>query len=304
MNKVFIFPGQGSQYVGMCNDLFTEIKEVRDKYDQANEILGYDIADISFNGPENKLQSTIYTQPAIFMHSIIINDLLKKNGLSPNAVAGHSLGEITALVSANVLNFKDALLIIKIRAKAMHDAGLKKSGSMAAIIGGDDEQIKQLCSIDDTLTPANQNAPGQIIISGETNAIHQAIHQAKTIGIKRVMKLNVSGAFHSPLMKEARIPLKDVIESVNFKTSQIPIYQNFNAKPETQSKKIKENLIKQLENPVLWNQIINLMSKNNITNFFEIGPGKVLKGLNRRINNQILTYNYENLEDVNDHAVL
>ena len=304
MFKGFIFPGQGSQYVGMCYDFYNEIDHAKHRFNQASDILGYDISKILFNGPENKLTLTKHAQPAIFIHSIIINDLLKMNNLKPDAVAGHSLGEITALVSAEILNFEEALSIIKVRSNAMENAGINHPGSMAAIIGANKDQIQEICDQNPLVVPANQNAPGQTVISGEKSAINRAIIQGKKMGLKKIIKLNVSGAFHSPLMQSAREPLKEIIETVKFKPSQIPIYQNFNAKPETDINNIKKNLINQLENPVLWHQTINLMLQNNISNFHEIGPGKVLSGLNRRINNQINTNNHEKIKDLNTYAML
>jgi len=304
MFKAFIFPGQGSQYVGMCYDFYNEIDHAKHRFNQASDILGYDISKILFNGPENKLTLTKHAQPAIFIHSIIINDLLKMNNLKPDAVAGHSLGEITALVSAEILNFEEALSIIKVRSNAMENAGINHPGSMAAIIGANKDQIQEICDQNPLVVPANQNAPSQTVISGEKSAINQAVIQGKKMGLKKIIKLNVSGAFHSPLMQSAREPLKEIIETVNFKPSQIPIYQNFNAKSETDINNIKKNLINQLENPVLWHQTINLMLQNNISNFHEIGPGKVLSGLNRRINNQINTNNHEKIKDLNTYAML
>ena len=304
MFKGFIFPGQGSQYVGMCYDFYNEIDHAKHRFNQASDILGYDISKILFNGPENKLTLTKHAQPAIFIHSIIINDLLKINNLKPDAVAGHSLGEITALVSAEILNFEEALSIIKVRSNAMENASINHPGSMAAIIGENEDKIQEICDQNPLVVPANQNAPGQTVISGEKSAINRAIIQGKKMGLKKIIKLNVSGAFHSPLMQSAREPLKEIIETVKFKPSQIPIYQNFNAKPETDINNIKKNLINQLENPVLWHQTINLMLQNNISNFHEIGPGKVLSGLNRRINNQINTNNHEKIKDLNTYAML
>ncbi|MEE2858453.1 MAG: ACP S-malonyltransferase [Candidatus Neomarinimicrobiota bacterium] len=304
MLKAFIFPGQGSQYVGMCHDFYHEFHHAKHRLNQASDILNYDISKILFNGPENKLTLTKYAQPAIFIHSIIINDLLKMNNLKPDAVAGHSLGEITALVSAEILNFEEALSIIKVRSNAMENAGTKHPGSMAAIIGANEDQIQEICNQNTLIVPANQNAPGQTVISGENSAIDQAITLGKKMGLKRIIKLNVSGAFHSPLMQSARKPLIDIIDLVKFKTSKIPIYQNFNAKPETNITNIKKNLINQLENPVLWHQTINLMVQNKISDFHEIGPGKVLSGLNRRINKQIHTKNHGKIEDLHTYAML
>ena len=215
--RAILFPGQGSQYVGMCYDFYNEIDHAKHRFNQASDILGYDISKILFNGPENKLTLTKHAQPAIFIHSIIINDLLKINNLKPDAVAGHSLGEITALVSAEILNFEEALSIIKVRSNAMENASINHPGSMAAIIGANEDQIQEICDQNALIVPANQNAPGQTVISGEKSAINRAIIQGKKMGLKKIIKLNVSGAFHSPLMQSAREPLKEIIETVKKK---------------------------------------------------------------------------------------
>ena len=304
MPKAFLFPGQGSQYVGMGSDFYYESIIGREKYICANDILGYDLAQMSFTGPENKLRKTNFTQPAIFVHSIIIDEYLKNIGIFPDAVAGHSLGEFSALVSAGVLTFKDALKIVNIRALAMMQAGKTKQGTMAAIIGANSMQIDEICNQNSIVVPANINAPGQIVISGEIDAIKLAIKTAKNLGVKRAIQLNVSGAFHSPLMKSARKSLKEIIDNVYFKDAKIPIYQNVIGTPVTESDKIKKNIIKQLENPVLWSQTITNMVKNGINEFFELGPGKILTGLNKRINNTITNYNIDKMEHINVFELL
>tara|TARA_Y100000590_G_C15742911_1_gene1020924 strand:- start:4306 stop:5220 length:915 start_codon:yes stop_codon:yes gene_type:complete len=304
MNKAFIFPGQGSQYVGMGLDLYNEFLFAQEYYEVANEILGYDLARVCFYGPKEKLLKTQFTQPAIFVHSIIIDSYLKNNNIIPNAVAGHSLGEFSALVSANILTFKDALQIIKVRSHAMGVSNDKQAGAMAAIIGANDIDIATICNQDGIVIPANINAPGQIVISGEKKAVHNAIDKAKEIGIRRIIPLNVSGAFHSPLMQPACKPLQKIIKSVNFQETKIPIYQNISAKPITDIISIQNNILNQLEKPVLWKDTIENMIKDGITNFIELGPGKVLKGLNRQINKEISTINFDKIEDLNSHAVL
>ena len=304
MLNAFIFPGQGSQYVGMGYDLYNQFEDVQKRYAQANEILGYNLTEISFFGPNEKLKETQFTQPAIFVHSIIMDDFLKLSGLKPTAVAGHSLGEISALVSAEILSFTDALLIVKVRSNAMSNADKINPGSMAAIIGANDKEIQIICNQNGIVIPANLNSPKQIVISGEKDAINHAIITAKKLGVKLAKELNVSGAFHSPLMKSARKPLKEVINSVNFKVAKVPIYQNVNAKPETDIIKIRKNLLNQLENPVLWVETITSMVKNGPFNFFEVGPGKILNKLNYQINKNIKTQNVDKMEHLNAYAML
>ena len=304
MVNAFIFPGQGSQYIGMGFDLYNQFENVKKRYAQANEILGYNLSEISFFGPKEKLKETQFTQPAIFVHSIVIDEFLKLNGFKPAAVAGHSLGEISALVSAEILSFSDALQIVKVRSYAMSNANKINPGSMAAIIGANEKDIQIICNQNGIAVPANLNSPKQTVISGEKDAINHAIITANKLGVKLAKALNVSGAFHSPLMKSARKPLKKVLNSVNFKDAKIPIYQNVNAKPETDIIKIRKNLLNQLENPVLWSKTINTMAKNGLFNFFEIGPGKILNKLNYQINKNIKTQNIDKMEHLNAYAML
>ncbi len=283
MKKVFLFPGQGSQFVGMAKDLFDEFQFAKDRFQQAENILGYNLAEIAFEGPDDILKQTQYTQPAIFIHSVIVNDFLSSKGILPSAVAGHSLGEFSALVSAQVLTFEDALSIVKVRASEMAKAGNLHPGSMAAILGADENQLETICNQSGIVLPANLNAPGQVVISGEVDAIENAIITAKEIGIRRALPLNVSGAFHSPLMTPARVPLLEALDSVNFNDAKIPVYQNVSAEPVTKADELKLNIFKQLESPVRWSEIISNMNRDGFTSFFEVGPGKVLQGLNKRI---------------------
>ena len=283
MKKVFLFPGQGSQFVGMAKDLFDEFQFAKDRFQQAENILGYNLAEIAFEGPDDILKQTQFTQPSIFVHSIIINDFLSSKGIFPSAVAGHSLGEFSALVSAQALSFDDALSIVKVRANEMAKAGNLHPGSMAAILGADENQLETICNQSGIVVPANLNAPGQVVISGEIDAVTNAISTAKEIGIRRALPLNVSGAFHSPLMTSARVPLLEALDSVNFNDAKIPVYQNVNAEPVTKADELKSNILKQLESPVRWSEIISNMSRDGFTSFLEVGPGKVLQGLNKRI---------------------
>ena len=283
MKKVFLFPGQGSQFVGMAKDLFDEFQFAKDRFQQAENILGYNLAEIAFEGPDDILKQTQYTQPAIFIHSVIVNDFLSSKGILPSAVAGHSLGEFSALVSAQVLTFEDALSIVKVRAGEMAKAGNLHPGSMAAILGADENQLETICNQSGIVLPANLNAPGQVVISGEVDAIANAIATAKEIGIRRALSLNVSGAFHSPLMTPARVPLLEALDSVNFNDAIIPVYQNVSAEPVTKANELKSNILNQLESPVRWSEIISNMNRDGFTSFLEVGPGKVLQGLNKRI---------------------
>jgi len=283
MNKVFLFPGQGSQFVGMAKDLFDEFQFAKDRFKQAENTLGYNLAEIAFEGPDEILKQTQFTQPSIFVHSVIINDFLSSKGIFPSAVAGHSLGEFSALVSAQALSFEDALSIVKVRANQMAKAGDLQPGSMAAILGADRGQLETICNQNGIVLPANLNAPGQVVISGEVDAVANAIVTAKKMGIRRALPLNVSGAFHSPLMTPARVPLLEALDSVNFSDAKIPVYQNVSAKPVTNADELKSNILKQLESPVRWAEIISNMNRDGFTSFLEIGPGKVLQGLNKRI---------------------
>ena len=304
MPNAFLFPGQGSQYVGMGEDLYKQSDSAKLLYHTASDILGFNLQDVSFRGPEDRLRETQFTQPAIFVHSIIVDKFLKDKDIIPDAVAGHSLGEFTALVSANVLSFEDALKIVKVRSTEMANTGKQSPGTMAAILGADDKQLKIICKQDGIVVPANLNAPGQIVISGEISAIENAIITAKNIGIRRALPLNVSGAFHSPLMSPARKALSKIINNLRFKDAYIPVFQNVSAAPVTKASIIQNNILKQLENPVLWSDTILNMKRHGITDFFEVGPGNVLNGLNRRIYPESTTINCDKLEHLEAYEVL
>ena len=304
MHNAFLFPGQGSQYVGMGEDFYNNSNYAQDIYKTASDILGFNLQEFSFNGPEETLKETQYTQPAIFVHSIIVDKFLKEKDIRANAVAGHSLGEFSALVSADVLSFESALEIVKVRSSEMAQAGKNTPGTMAAILGADDDQLKIICKQNGVVVPANINAPRQVVISGEIKAIENAIITAKEIGIRRALALNVSGAFHSPLMRPARQPLLDVIDSIEFNNAKIPVYQNVSASPVTNATAIRDNILNQLENPVLWCDTILNLKQMGITDFYEVGPGKVLKGLNRQIFPESTTITCDKLEHLDACEVL
>ena len=291
-NHTFLFPGQGSQYKGMGKNILNSYAGSKKYYSTAKAILNYDILDISINDPQDQLDQTKFTQPAIFINSVIKDQILKDNNIYPNAVSGHSLGEYSALVSSEVISYEDALRIIKIRSKEMQNAGESNNGGMLAVLGATKEQIDQICNKSKMLVPANYNSNDQIVLSGDSESIQNAVPLFKEIGIKRVIRLKTSGAFHSPLMKSARNSLTKVIKSIEFKDAKIPIYQNTYPLPETKAENIKLNLIKQLESPVYWNDTILNMEKNNLNIFIEVGPGQVLSKLNKKIsdNSNIITF--------------
>ena len=281
--KAYIFPGQGSQFTGMCQDLFLKYDTIKPLFIKAEEILEFDISKIMFEGSKEELTQTKVTQPAIFIHSMAILKILGES-FKPDLVAGHSLGEFSALVASGVLNYEDGLKLVSIRAKAMQKSCEKTNGTMAAILALDDNIIEQTCKeIEGVVVAANYNCPGQVVISGELNAVKLACEKLSNAGARRALLLPVGGAFHSELMIDAKKELSLAIEKASFNEPICPIYQNVNAKAETSIEKIKENLISQLTSPVKWNQSIDHMIKNGTTQFIEIGPGKVLQGLVKKI---------------------
>ncbi len=276
--KAFVFPGQGAQYVGMGKSLYEKFPEARTMLDRANEILGFSITDIMFNGPEEEQRQTRATQPAIFLHSVILARLFPE--FAPDMVAGHSLGEFSALVAAGAMNFEDGLRLVSARAHAMQKACEETPSTMAAILGLEDAVVEKICAeVGDVVVPANYNCPGQLVISGTVEAVGKACELLKEAKAKRALPLKVGGAFHSPLMESARQSLAEAISKTQFSKPMCPIYQNVDAKPHTDPEEIKVNLIKQLTSPVRWTQIVEAMLADGTTEFVELGPGNVLQGL-------------------------
>lgn len=281
MKKAYIFPGQGSQFPGMGKDLYQSSPIAKELFDKANSILGFNITDIMFDGTADDLKATKVTQPAVFLHSVILAKCY--DGFAPDMVAGHSLGEFSALAAAGALDFEDALKLVAIRAKAMQKCCETVPGTMAAIIGLANEQVEDICkSVSGKVVAANYNSDGQVVISGEKEAVETACEKAKEAGAKRALPLAVSGAFHSPLMEPAREELAKAISATPFHAPKCPVYQNVSAKAETDPKVIKENLLAQLTSPVRWTQSVKSMLADGAGYFMEIGPGAVLQGLVKR----------------------
>tara|TARA_Y100000590_G_scaffold443871_1_gene573881 strand:- start:3326 stop:4246 length:921 start_codon:yes stop_codon:yes gene_type:complete len=290
MNTAWLFPGQASQKVGMGHDLYQNTELGKSYFDLANSIMGCDIQSIIFEGPKETLKQTQYTQPAIYIVSVIIGKLLLEKGLRPTVLAGHSLGEYSALAIGEAFDFPTGLNLVKLRAENMALAGRLNAGSMAAIIGLDEKTVIDLCQNypgEGIVVAANFNSPEQVIISGTSEAVTTLMATAKSNGARMATLLNVSGAFHSPLMAPAREALAVELNSIQISDSIYPIYANVNAQPNTLGVKIKDLLIRQLENPVLWSQTVSAMSNGGIEYFMEVGPGKVLQLLNKRINRKI-----------------
>lgn len=285
--KAYLFPGQGAQFEGMGKDLYESSEMAKDLFHKANEILGYEITKIMFEGSAEDLKQTKVTQPAIFLHSVISAKLLGDQ-FQPEMVAGHSLGEFSALVAANALSFEDGLKLVYQRAMAMQEACELAPSTMAAVLGLDDEVVEEVCeSMDGIVVAANYNCPGQLVISGEVDAVNNACEALKEKGARRAMVLPVGGAFHSPLMNPAKEKLAKAIRETNIEKPVCPIYQNAVAKAVTDKEEIKNNLIAQLTAPVKWTQSIQQMIEDGGTEFYEIGPGKVLTGLMRKINRDV-----------------
>ena len=286
--KAYIFPGQGAQFIGMGKDLYQQ-ETAKELFEQANEILGFRITDIMFDGTDEELKQTSVTQPAIFLHSVI---LAKSLGVAfdPDMVAGHSLGEFSALVSAGAIQFEDGLRLVAARANAMQRACEIQPSTMAAVLGLDDYTVESVCQmISEIVVPANYNCPGQIVISGSIEGVDKACALLLERGAKRTLKLNVNGAFHSPLMESARAELASAIEATTVVSPICPIYQNIDAKAYTDAESIKHNLIAQLTGPVKWTQTIQRMIEDGATSFTEVGPGNVLQGLVKKVNRSMPT---------------
>jgi [acyl-carrier-protein] S-malonyltransferase len=284
--KAYIFPGQGSQFPGMGQELYLQHPAAKSLFDRANELLGFSLTDIMFAGTEVDLKQTNVTQPAIFVHSVAQAAVLRN--FKPDMVAGHSLGEFSSLVANKVLRFEDALQLVSKRAQAMQAACEKEPSTMAAVLGLDDETVARICAeiTDEVVVPANYNCPGQLVISGSIKGVEMACERLKAAGAKRALVLPVGGAFHSPLMQPAEEELAKAIHATAFQAGICPVYQNVDARPYTDPEQIKENLIKQLTAPVRWTQTIQNMVQDGATEFIECGPGKVLQGLVKKINKE------------------
>ncbi len=297
--KAFLFPGQGAQYVGMAKDLYDNSVEAKEMIKTAEEAAGVQLSHIMFNGPEDSLKQTDITQPAIFLHSVVLASLIRT--MDPDMVAGHSLGEYSALVSAKAIQFYDAVKLVRTRGMAMLQAGIDMPGTMAAVIGLNEEVLNDICaeaSAKGIVQCANYNSPGQIVISGSVEGVRAAMDMCKPKGAKLVKELVVSGAFHSPLMESARTSLKAKLDETLFYDAKIPVYANVTAKPVQNKEEIKNLLNEQLTKPVRWEEIIVNMIKDGAEEFYEIGPGKVLQGLVKKINPDVKVFGIDKFSDV------
>ena len=297
--KAFLFPGQGSQYVGMVKDLFQKSVEAKEMIKTADDILGVNLSYIMSNGPEDELKQTQFTQPAIFLHSVILSSILRT--LDAEAAAGHSLGEYSAYVASGAIQFHEAIKLVRARGVAMQEAGDLNKGTMAAVVGLKPEKVEMLCaeaSSEGVVQCANFNSPGQIVISGSINGVKRAMELCKNEGAKVVKELIVSAAFHSPLMQSAKEKLKSALDETNFYKSKIPVYTNVTAKPVNTTDEMKGLLYEQITAPVKWDDTIRNMINDGVEEFYEIGPGNVLQGLLKRINPEVKTFGIDKFEEV------
>ena len=306
LKTAWIFPGQGSQYIGMGEDLYERSELAKEYFKISKEILGFDVLSIISNGPEDLLNKTKYTQPSIFITSVILGKILIERGLQPIAVAGHSLGEYSALTVSNSVSFEKGLELVKVRSESMEKAGHLQNGTMAAIVGLEEKEIKLICSSykgNGLVVIANHNSPKQIVVSGTSDAIIETIEKAKNKGARLSLELNVSGAFHSPLMNPAKEGLTKILDTINFKDPQYPVFNNVNCKPIFSSEKIKNSLIEQLEKPVLWTKSIIEMKNFGVESYLEVGPGKVLQGLNKRIDRSLISDGVDSINKMDNFFV-
>jgi [acyl-carrier-protein] S-malonyltransferase len=302
MNKTaFLFPGQGSQYVGMGVELSAKFVRVKESFEEADEILGFDLSKLIFEGPSDELVKTKNTQPAILSYSVALMRVLEDEGKKPDIVAGHSLGEYSALVCAGSISYRDALLAVRLRGQLMYEAGLRKPGTMAAILGMEPDEVEKVCheaSSAGIVEPANFNSPVQIVISGDVNGVKEAMEVAKRMGAKRVIQLDVSGAFHSSLMEEALPGLKNHLDDLSISDGAIPLVANVNAKGTVDREEIREGLKSQLMKPVLWSDSIRFMMDYGVSRFVEVGPGKVLCQLLKKNDRSLKGVTVDGVEEI------